>query len=123
MLLVCLLLAGCGAPAASTPEQAPAEQPEQTAQPEPAPEEPEAAIPEEEASGEPETQEKEVEETVPVLEVVYDDQTPMLSAILVDGAPLEGFDPVCRSYEVLIPAGRPHVPQVSAEAEAELSIC
>lgn len=123
MLLVCLLLAGCGAPAASTPEQAPAEQPEQTAQPEPAPEEPEEAIPEEEASGEPETQEKEVEETVPVLEVVYDDQTPMLSAILVDGAPLEGFDPVCRSYELLIPAGRPHVPQVSAEAEAELSIC
>lgn len=122
MLLVCLILAGCGAPAATTPEPEVTPPQEQTAEPrpEPAPEEPEEATQEQEAL---QPQEEEEEETIPVLEVVYDDQTPMLQNLMVDGTPIEGFDPACRTYEVLIPAGRPHVPQVSAEAEAEISVC
>lgn len=49
-------------------------------------------------------------------------EAPELSALTVDGGYTLSFSPEQHSYEITIPAGRPRVPQITAEAAADCTL-
>ncbi len=51
-----------------------------------------------------------------------DDDAPRLNSILVDGEPLEQFNPKRKQYKALIPSGRPRMPVITATADEDVEI-
>ena len=121
-LLLVLLLTACSAqPAAPVDAVLEQETVQELPEAEPAPEQ-EAVqmLPEVEPAPETPAAEEPTEisaaEEVPTLEQRIDSASPALQSLAVNGEALSGFRPELRTYEIHIPAGRPQVPQLSAEA-------
>ncbi len=122
LLFACLVLSGCS-PAAA-PSSVPAKQEEPpVAAPANAPEAAASKKQEElpQAQSEAETPEEEEaveqdENPVPALEERIDEYSPVLTALHIDGGYTLEFRPELRTYELHIPAGRPRVPRLTAEA-------
>lgn len=112
-LLFLFLLSACAAPPAAPVGAPPPQETVQT----PPEKEPEPVQPPTE-----EHTEVSAAKEVPALEQRIDAQSPMLQSLSADGEILDGFCPELRTYEIHIPAGRPHVPQLTAESQSGTAV-